>query len=150
MELCARNGHISVPGKFAGMARQAAVLTFGRGGRDGGGRQRPAAAPRKSSYGRQRLRPAAVEERGSSDWIRQRTASVALLPPLLSTLLLLFFPLPLLSPPLTHQRAFLRNPTVPAVSLHSPDLPALRTTPAASFTLTPWASTRCRCWFRIR
>lgn len=69
-------------------------------------------------------------------------------PPL--TLLLLFLPLPLLSPPLTHQRAVLRNPTVPLVSLHSPGRPAPGTAPAASFTPTPWASTRYRCWFRIR
>lgn len=60
------------------MVRQAAVLTFGRGGR---GWRRPAAAPRKSSEGRQRLRPAAEGERSSSAWIRQRAASVALLPP---------------------------------------------------------------------
>lgn len=111
-------------GNFAGMVRQAAVLTFGRGGRDEGGPQRPAAAPRKSSEGQQRLRTAAEGERRSSDCIRRSAASVALLPPLLFTLLLLFLPLPLLSPPLTHQRAFLRNPTVPAVSLHSPDRPA--------------------------
>lgn len=39
----------SVRGKFAGMVRQAAVLTFARGGRDDGGPRRPEAALRKSS-----------------------------------------------------------------------------------------------------
>lgn len=32
----ARKGHMGVRGKFAGTVRQAAVLTFGRGGRGGG------------------------------------------------------------------------------------------------------------------
>lgn len=51
------------------------------------------AASRKSSVGRQRLRPAAEGERGSSDWIQRRAASVALLP------LLLLYPLSPLPPP---------------------------------------------------
>lgn len=83
------------------------------------------AASRKSSVGRQRLRPAAEREApvtGSSG--EQRVSPYFHSSSF--TLLFLFLPLPLLSPPLTHQRAFLRNPTVPAVSLRSPDRPGAR------------------------